>query len=219
MAFKKTIVLFLVLIAAALAIPYFVLAQNTDDPYGIDSAAENTPLIRSTQSIPEIIGTVIGIALSFVGIVFFLLILFGGLRWMTAFGNEEKVTSAKGIMEHAAIGLVIVLAAYAISRFVFGTLGVFSDQSPTDPPQELADGMGCCSNYASWKSVSTLEENCSGPTRNWEVGPCVLGCCQNAGNECRKDVAQISCYDSNFGVDWNPTACDPASCSVILLNP
>ena len=82
-------------------------------------------------------------------------------------------------MEHAAIGLVIVLAAYAISTFVFSRLasisGSQSNNSPGNP--------GCCSNYETGNRVQTLEENCSGSTRTWVVGSCPttgLGCCSNS---------------------------------------
>lgn len=131
--FKK---IFLILIVAAgLISPTFVFA----DKFGIDNAAQGTNLIQTSQTIPEIIGSIVGIALSFVGIIFFLLILYAGFTWMTAFGNEEKVTTSKSIMEQAAIGLVIVLAAYAISRFVFSSLPATTtgQANPTSP-------MGCC---------------------------------------------------------------------------
>jgi ABC-type enterochelin transport system permease subunit len=41
---------------------------------------------------------------------------------MTARGNPENITKAKGIMEGAVIGLVIVMASYAISRFIFQSI-------------------------------------------------------------------------------------------------
>lgn len=118
---KKT---FLILAVIGLMIPFFASAQ---DSYGIGTAAESANLPKSVSgasSIPELIGTIVGVVLSFVGAIFFLLILYAGFLWMTAFGSSEKADKAKSIMEHAAIGLVIVLAAYAISRFVFNALKV-----------------------------------------------------------------------------------------------
>jgi hypothetical protein len=44
--------------------------------------------------------------------------IFAGLSWMTASGNQEKVNKAKDLMINAVIGLVIVMAAYAITAFV-----------------------------------------------------------------------------------------------------
>lgn len=69
-------------------------------------------------SIPEGIGKVIGAGLSFLGIAFMLLIIYGGFMWMFARGNDQAVGKAKEIITAAVIGLVIVLAAYAITNFI-----------------------------------------------------------------------------------------------------
>jgi predicted acyltransferase len=53
------------------------------------------------------------------GIIFVGLMVFTGYIWMTAQGDEQKVTKAKDTLQMAIIGLVIVLAAYSITYFVF----------------------------------------------------------------------------------------------------
>lgn len=68
------------------------------------------------------ISSVITLVLSLLGVVFFLLIFYGGILWMTAAGDGAKVTKAKGIFETAIVGLIIVLMAYAISVFVISKL-------------------------------------------------------------------------------------------------
>ena len=42
--------------------------------------------------------------------------------WMTAAGNEDKTGTAKKIMTAGVIGLVIILAAFGIARFVIQAL-------------------------------------------------------------------------------------------------
>ncbi|KKR34906.1 MAG: hypothetical protein UT67_C0005G0018 [Candidatus Magasanikbacteria bacterium GW2011_GWA2_40_10] len=117
--------LFVVLVVMGAMIPSFAFA----DDFGLKGASQDTGLIGQGQDVdaktrvPELIGSIIGIALSFVGAIFFLLILYAGFLWMTAFGASDKVEKAKDILIHAAIGLIIVLAAYAISKFVFSNLG------------------------------------------------------------------------------------------------
>lgn len=61
---------------------------------------------------------VIGIILTFLGIIFIGLMIYGGITWMTAEGNDQKVTKAKDIIVASIVGLVIVLAAYAASYFI-----------------------------------------------------------------------------------------------------
>ena len=68
------------------------------------------------------IGTIIKAALSFLGVIFLILMIYGGFLWMTAKGNEEEVTKAKNLINAAIIGLIIVVSAYAISYFVIKNL-------------------------------------------------------------------------------------------------
>jgi len=44
--------------------------------------------------------------------------IYGGFIWMIARGNEGEVTKAKDLIQAAIIGLVVVLAAYAITQFI-----------------------------------------------------------------------------------------------------
>jgi hypothetical protein len=60
--------------------------------------------------------------LSFVGAIFFILIVVSGIQWMTAGGNEEKVTKARTRLVNASIGLAITVAAYFITWFISNTL-------------------------------------------------------------------------------------------------
>ena len=50
------------------------------------------------------------------GVLFFLLALYGGFLWMTARGDTEQVQKGKDILINAITGLVIVMLAYAITR-------------------------------------------------------------------------------------------------------
>ncbi len=80
----------------------------------------------TTESIPETLaGQTVKIVLSFLGIVFFLLMMYGGFKWMTAGGNEQDVEQAKNIIISAIIGLAIVVSAYGLTRlfasFIIGS--------------------------------------------------------------------------------------------------
>ena len=57
-------------------------------------------------------------ALGFVGLIFFIMILFAGYQWMTAGGNEDKVKEAKQRLQHAIIGLVVIVAAFALATYI-----------------------------------------------------------------------------------------------------
>ena len=65
---------------------------------------------------------IINTALTILGVLSVVIILLGGFKWMTAAGNEDKVNSAKKILGAGIIGLVIILAAWGIARFVLTQL-------------------------------------------------------------------------------------------------
>lgn len=65
-------------------------------------------------------GQIVGLVLSFVGVIFLALMIYAGITWMTAAGNEQQVTKAKSLMVNATIGLIVVFAAYAITSFIGG---------------------------------------------------------------------------------------------------
>ncbi len=57
------------------------------------------------------------------GIVATVLMLYAGFLWMTAGGEDAKVEKARKIIFGAIIGIIIILTAFAITRFV--TLNIY----------------------------------------------------------------------------------------------
>jgi hypothetical protein len=94
---------------------------NTNQPGGLEDLTNITAKNANfgTVSVGQVVATTIRAVLSFLGIVFIILMIVAGWRWMTAQGNEEAVTQSKDSIRTAIIGLIIVLAAYAITYFVF----------------------------------------------------------------------------------------------------
>src|SRR3989339_744157 len=112
----KKILTFLLLLAPAAA-----NAQTTLDDWGFNDFS-NTDIALGSRSLRDTIGGVVNIILGFLGILTTLIILFGGFKWMTSQGNTEKVDEAKKLIGAGVVGLVIVLTAYAVSRFVLSEL-------------------------------------------------------------------------------------------------
>lgn len=65
-----------------------------------------------------IISNIIKVFLGLLAITFIILLIYAGFTWMTSNGEEEKVNKAKDTIARAAIGLIIILAAYGITIFV-----------------------------------------------------------------------------------------------------
>lgn len=76
---------------------------------------------EETPTDPRVImAYLIKIFLGFMGLIFLILIIYAGYNWMTAVGNEEKITKSKETLTRAVIGLIIIVTAYAIADYVTG---------------------------------------------------------------------------------------------------
>lgn len=60
---------------------------------------------------------------SLLGILFICYIVYAGFTWMTAGGNETKISRAKSTLVTGTIGMLVILAAYGIAQFVILALG------------------------------------------------------------------------------------------------
>jgi hypothetical protein len=79
----------------------------------------------------KMVGTIIQIALGFLGVLAVVIILIGGFKWMTAAGNEEQIEDAKKVLMAGIIGLIIILAAWGIATFVLSSLLYATTGTPT----------------------------------------------------------------------------------------
>lgn len=73
---------------------------------------------QATETINNIVHSIINILSVVVGVVAVIMIIVGGLRYITSGGNDTSVTGAKNTILYAVIGLVIVALAQIIVHFV-----------------------------------------------------------------------------------------------------
>jgi uncharacterized membrane protein len=112
--------LFFCLTILSLLTPVLVSAQ-TNDILGLNVI--NNANIGLQASDPRAVAArIINVALGFLGIVAVVIVLYGGFMWMTAAGNEERISKAKQILTAGIIGLVIIVMAWAIASYVVRTL-------------------------------------------------------------------------------------------------
>jgi len=74
--------------------------------------------LTDPRPLAEKIGKILSISTIFLGVVFLGMMIYAGYLWMLARGNEQEVEKAKNIIIYAVIGLVVVLAAYAITQLM-----------------------------------------------------------------------------------------------------
>ncbi|MFH1620523.1 MAG: pilin [Patescibacteria group bacterium] len=120
MELSKKIITTITAVGLVLA-PLSAYAQVTAIKGGLSTAAEGAKY-STNVSLPTIIGGIIGAALSLLGIVLLGMLIYGGVLWMTAQGEDKKVKDAKETIKNAIIGLVIVVIAYALSDWILTQL-------------------------------------------------------------------------------------------------
>lgn len=122
---KTLLVALTIVLLTSIALP--VIAQGSlqeDIQGGLKDLGTGAGIASSVKdnSLPAIVGKIINVFLSILGVLFVVLMVYGGYTWMTSFGNSQKVDKAKELIVDAVIGLIIILAAYAIAGFVVGQL-------------------------------------------------------------------------------------------------
>jgi hypothetical protein len=78
----------------------------------------NGSLPGAGTDLRTIIGRIIQLVLSFLAALAVIIIIYAGFKWMTSGGDEGKIDEAKKTLRNAVIGLVIIMASWAIVTFV-----------------------------------------------------------------------------------------------------
>lgn len=73
------------------------------------------------EQISNLVATAIDLFSLVIGIIAVVMIMVGGVKYITSQGDSGNVTAAKNTILYAIIGLVIVALAQLIVRFVLGT--------------------------------------------------------------------------------------------------
>lgn len=84
----------------------------------------NNPEDQAITNIPALIGFAIQILFIVAGLVAFVYLLLGGIKWITSGGDKGQVESARNQIIQALIGLVVVFAAWGLIVLVEKLLGI-----------------------------------------------------------------------------------------------
>ncbi len=101
-----------------LLVPVVFAVTSTQADLSQDIAQKSGYGSATGSTLSETVGQIIRIILGLLGTIFLVLTVYAGVLWMTAAGNEERVTKAMSILKTSVIGLIIIIAAYSITYFV-----------------------------------------------------------------------------------------------------
>lgn len=85
---------------------------------GIDSNFNTT----QTFSPALVVTNVIVYILSFVGLVFLVMILYSGFKMIFAGGNDQEIDAAKTRLKNAVLGFIVIVLAFSILLFIRATV-------------------------------------------------------------------------------------------------
>jgi type IV secretory pathway VirB2 component (pilin) len=114
----------MVLAGCYLSNPLRVLAalptdqQNLCNGAGVDCSSSS----KATAPLQISVGTITNTLLTVAGAIAVIIIVVGGIRYITSNGDSGAVKQAKDTILYAIIGLIVVIVAYAIVHYVIGNI-------------------------------------------------------------------------------------------------
>lgn len=97
------------------------LISPTDQPGRLAEATGGQGSFR------DLLLTFLNFFLGFLGIVAVIMVIYGGVLYVTAAGNQESIDKGKKIIMYAVIGIVIILLAFALVNTLLSGLGAGAD--------------------------------------------------------------------------------------------
>ena len=204
---KKVAKYYVVLLLVAFFIALFtnfVFAQGveTPPPPGFDNTLgleniEEDVMLQTDTDIRLLIVNLINVFLGLVGIILLGLVMYAGWLYMSSEGDVDKINTSKNILKNAAIGLLIILSAFAIVNFILRAL-LFGDGGVTGSPRDKVED---------WRGVSALGDGILEshyPTRDQHDVPINTMIFVTFKEEI--DASTICKVDSSLGTD--NTKCD-----------
>lgn len=117
--FKKSSIILGLFLLFNLIIAFPVSADfNFSKDSGLSTTGGEAGFSLDPKTPEIVVGQMILLVLGLVGAIFLAFMIWAGIEWMTAQGNDQKVTRAKNKITEAIVGLIIVVSAYAIAFYI-----------------------------------------------------------------------------------------------------
>lgn len=97
-------------------------APNALTVTGGANAAQGTDVPAELAGTKGIIATIVNILLYVVGAVAVIMIIIGGIRYVTSNGDQAHIKAAKDTIMYSIAGLIVAILAYAVVGFVTSNL-------------------------------------------------------------------------------------------------
>lgn len=88
---------------------------------GLGQAGEAAGYTTNLE-LTTIVANIINVILGLTGMAFVIILVYAGILYLTAAGEEGNVKKAKGLIKNSVLGIIIIVSAYAIATYVFTAL-------------------------------------------------------------------------------------------------
>lgn len=145
--------------------------------------------VENVESPQVIAARVINVTLGAIGMLMVVYMLYGGFLIMTSGGSEEKISEGRKHIFNATIGAAIIMSAWAITWFIFRSLG-------------SASLGGQCIKTGRCDTTLTSEQCPSGSFCDTSIPACVAQACKT-NDDCQSGfVCQGVGGNGNQGRVW-----------------
>lgn len=134
---KKVFAVFIIIFLINSFFLFSVFSVSAESKFitGLKATGETGAGYGKVDNPMDYMAKIVGSSLTpmFIGVTFLIVMLYAGVIWMIARGNEQEVEKAKNIIIAAIIGLAVVLAAYAASWYIINVLGTTALKEAVTP--------------------------------------------------------------------------------------
>ncbi|MGI6314317.1 MAG: hypothetical protein ACOXZY_00160 [Patescibacteria group bacterium] len=148
----------------------------------------------------EAAGFWIKIALSVVGVLFFVLIFYAAFTWMVSEGEEEKVKKSRNTIVASVIGLMIIVSSYAVTNIIINN---FVNRENSIGPINEGE-KGCCVDWVKSDPIQIIA---------------IPACRITTNEDCRLQGSTLTKTDVHYGSEgkgiwtWDRDIKDIKDCS------
>lgn len=140
---------YLLSLISLILLPNFCFAKYTASNISDFVSKTNQGVGAETIDYKTFTAKIVQAGLGVVGLVFFILIFYGGYLWLTSGGKEEAIKKARDTVVASIIGLMIIIGSYALTNLVFKRLvGGKTPDAPLTSGQagggDKTKPQGCC---------------------------------------------------------------------------
>lgn len=80
--------------------------------------------VHEIKDIVDIVENIFSVAIRLAGVATFIMLIIGGFKYLTAGGDPKAAESARNTITYAIFGLVLIIAAWFILKFISEFTGV-----------------------------------------------------------------------------------------------